>query len=1831
MVRGGTRDAGTFTLRTPAEAGLSRNGKTASCDGIALVIHRSCCIAVCLILVAGSVRADDRAPTHAAESPSVDQDMNRRRLRLLADARRKYLDADVEAAIALTRQALQLDRELFGPDDLRAAWRLRTLANYHLELEQSGEALRLAHESAELIRSTHDAETWQAEDASRFIEVTEAISTLPRSKRQRFLHAARQTETADERHNWELALAAAQYRAGVLLELFGDRHLSVVSELLTIEDRLIQMHVTDASRGQLHRLERLIPQISKTPNPEYGRLFLARALLAENEEDAAAAERYYQQAIDVFTASNLPFDENLPMAHNNYAVLLDESGRYSDAVPHYRVAGETWAQELDDTCWIYYRIQGNRVRVEQQSALAAVDAHDWDQAEQHIRTALRILRNTWGETDYRIPEYEADLEWIGRLRELSAGELADFDRVRVLREASDAAANAEEYDRAIELARQRRDLTRKLFGESSLETARAEFSIAWLETDSPELEARYEELAADFRTHLGPMHPEYAQILQELVRLDDRYDARTFRRGAQAVEAYAHAHGKDSWEYASMLALHGKNLQRAGKPEAEAILVEAKTRLQNLGRTDSVEYFELLFDLGSIYNEQGRPMAALPLLRQSVELGRTFEDYDPAVFSTTINELANTYYSIEQYDLALEYYVESIEMERDAPTRVECNFRMSLRNTGELYFARDDYEASIRYFRELFDSCHTQAMECYGSCLDGMISLASLHRRQEHYVKAGLVLDHLERMLAGEGEIPADYASDLRARLELQRMAVARDQGSWRVAKEKLHQLWTRLKPPIGAQSPEDRGRSADAALTDDQWANLLVELYGMADELEDLPAGVEIRQTYAEFARSYYADEPWLIAEAKCDLDEARQRAALTDDQRATLRQADARWDEGFDATDLVAMREAIDLRVSIVGEKHRDVATQLLDLAWLELERGKVEQAYLRYEAAAEIRRELLTDDHVETAYAKRFAAIAARKAVDFEGSARLLHEALAAEQRVLGPNHVDLADTYHSQAILYISMGNYASALSAAIEASERYELRDGELSRNYANSLRTLYGAYDALGEKELANKSLIKSHNILKEITDPLDIDFLDSLYAGAVEASVYESTYELSDKLFKQLCEGLKSAGLDQTERYALALSGHGILCRNRGDYEQAQALLGEALHLRRSIYDQSDHPLIAELHSMIGTAALADGDLDAAEENLSKAYDLRRKRLGERAHQLLYGLSKLARVKALQGDAAAALGHLIKCFEIEQKLLDENSLIGSEHAVADLLDDGGDKFALMLSLHLSNEAPGSVQSALSWTLGRKGLALDIACRLQAAKRMLVHQVDAAKSLAEIQSLRRQLAESALGGEGEAAQRTQMMQRIAALQQELAFKIRETGIAAAQTRVDVDQIRAKLPESSALLELVVTKLADLETPGSDWTEDHVLAFFLPADSNASCRLVDLGPAAEINQLVGDIRSHIQKVPRSLRLMTEADLEQEFDPLAKQLYEKLLGPFQTEIASLDFLMVAPDGELHRAPLAALRNAEGRYLIEDVAVTYLSSGRELLRDHGPVGTGSLILADPDYDATPEQRLAMTSQLDSAPPPYTALATRGAAAPELRSLRWRALPGARQEASDVERHLKSSGYQPVRSYVGAAAVEEILKGAISPRLVHVATHGFYVPHDDSDLLSELAPSSASGGTGLGRLRRDVNPLMRSGIVLAGANKLQYDDQTDALDDGWVTAQEIASMDFRNTELVVLSACESGLGEAKIGHGVHGLRRALLIAGAHNLLTSLFEVPDDETRELMNAFYQSLLKSSHPAEALHQAQRAIIAQRRAENQAAHPFYWASFFVLGRPDVEPN
>jgi CHAT domain-containing protein len=201
---------------------------------------------------------------------------------------------------------------------------------------------------------------------------------------------------------------------------------------------------------------------------------------------------------------------------------------------------------------------------------------------------------------------------------------------------------------------------------------------------------------------------------------------------------------------------------------------------------------------------------------------------------------------------------------------------------------------------------------------------------------------------------------------------------------------------------------------------------------------------------------------------------------------------------------------------------------------------------------------------------------------------------------------------------------------------------------------------------------------------------------------------------------------------------------------------------------------------------------------------------------------------------------------------------------------------------------------------------------------------------------------------------------------------------------------------------------------------------------------------------------------------------------------------------------------------------------------------------------------------------------------------------------------------------------------ALEKRIKACCSPRILHLATHGFFLedqPRDPNKEWRGLGAMGAQAEGGWGRLTGPgmENPLLRSGLLLAGFNTWFEGGELPAeAEDGILTAEDVSGLDLLATELVVLSACETGLGEVRTGEGVFGLRRAFVLAGAKTLVMSLWKVPDEQTQGLMEDFYRRILQCEPRAEALRAAQLAM------KETYTDPFYWGAFICQGDPSPLP-
>jgi len=334
----------------------------------------------------------------------------------------------------------------------------------------------------------------------------------------------------------------------------------------------------------------------------------------------------------------------------------------------------------------------------------------------------------------------------------------------------------------------------------------------------------------------------------------------------------------------------------------------------------------------------------------------------------------------------------------------------------------------------------------------------------------------------------------------------------------------------------------------------------------------------------------------------------------------------------------------------------------------------------------------------------------------------------------------------------------------------------------------------------------------------------------------------------------------------------------------------------------------------------------------------------------------------------------------------------------------------------------------------------------------------------------------------------------------------------------------------------------------------------------------------------------------------------------------IGPLRNDLGAVKDIFISPDGNLNLIPFEVLVDPNGRFLIEEFTFNYLAAGRDLLRFgtfKEEEGQPPVLIGDPDFDLLPTPGPSQEGN-ERSPSGF----------------HFKRLPGTRAEVEAIQRLL---GEQHVALYTDKEAREEVLLRHPSPRILHLATHGFFLEDQDlSEFVSTtrgdlLAFSAARARPKIVKEKptqppktpaQFENPLVRSGIVLAGANTAAGSDKSTK---GIVTAEKILGLKLRGTELVVLSACDTGMGEVQSGEGVFGLRRAFTQAGTKSLVMSLWSVPDEETKELMIQFYQNLLSGDlNRKQALRQAtlhQMQVVKERYG---APHPFYWGAFVFLG-------
>jgi CHAT domain-containing protein/tetratricopeptide (TPR) repeat protein len=973
---------------------------------------------------------------------------------------------------------------------------------------------------------------------------------------------------------------------------------------------------------------------------------------------------------------------------------------------------------------------------------------------------------------------------------------------------------------------------------------------------------------------------------------------------------------------------------------------------------------------------------------------------------------------------------------------------------------------------------------------------------------------------------------------------------------------------------------------------------------------------------------------------------------------------------------QRALGIRERTRGPEHPETAQSLDKLAEVERLLGQGEEAEARCRRALRIREKVFGPEHLETATSLINLAQFRKAAGSYREAESLCRHGVAIRQKELGDESLDFAAGLSILGSILDDEGAYEEAMKVLRQAVAILESTDTTGGMNLLPAYGNLAVLCRKTGLNEEAGRLYGRGVDLVEAMLGPdhpemviplgnlaeLDGELgrygeAETLYLRALSISGTRKDVPAEDVASIKVNLGnlyVRIGALDKAEGYlregwatftqtlgsrhaktAVALNSLALLYSHRGNRVLALMLSEQVL---KSLVDAlgAEHPQVAVAlgnvcvnHAFLGNRAAAESMCRRAAELNEKALgpehvntaaslnnlagalsanDPERERLLRRAVAILErsegpegvlaveARSNLAAVCWRRGALTEAVQLLKTNARVNESVARRVLVRGEESRKRAFMETMMIESDAIVSLSLAarDRVPEVASVAFGVVMQRKGRVLDVltdtfgalrASLSEASQGLLDQWMDANARYATL--FYRGRGDEAVEAYGKllASARSEADMLEARLG-EASTEFRSSTITAT-----VEMVQGPIPADGVLVEWFRFEPVGFDGVGElSWGEPRYAAFVVKQKGPPV--VVDLGEASQVERgvrrLLGGLRN-----PGSLFVAAEA----------RRLWERLMAPLEPHLVGARRLIVSPDGELNLLPFGVLVDDGGRYLIERYEITYATSARDLLRTVGQARSrqGAVVVADPDYGSVGPIEAAVGLEM----PNHSASAWQG-----LRG--FQRLSGTAGEALALKEML---GLRDAQVLTGAAATEGALKRLKGPRLLHVATHGFFLPGEGAGRQrpSWLFLSGDPGGA-----PRGENPLLLSGLALAGANELRR-----GVDDGILTALEVGGLDLRGTDLVVLSACETGIGEVQRGEGVLGLRRALVLAGARNQVASLWKVSDAATRDLMVDFYRRLTAGADASAALRDAQLVMLTH--PSRQRVHPYYWGSFVVIGQ------
>lgn len=839
-------------------------------------------------------------------------------------------------------------------------------------------------------------------------------------------------------------------------------------------------------------------------------------------------------------------------------------------------------------------------------------------------------------------------------------------------------------------------------------------------------------------------------------------------------------------------------------------------------------------------------------------------------------------------------------------------------------------------------------------------------------------------------------------------------------------------------------------------------------------------------------------------------------------------------------------------------EISKPLDNLGDLSLIKGRYDTAATQYRTALDIIRKNYPEDHPLVGRGLGQLAKVYYMQGNYSLSEEYYRKTLAIYTKSYGENSRQVASMRANLGLVYKEQGNFDKSEEYLTTALSIYQLKAEKSYQYLVDCLNHLSDLYLVQYNYDEAEKALMRALDLVQQILGPENPQ--KAVIMNSL-GNVYlqQRHFAKADSVYRESLAILEENFHQDYPPMVKCLKGLGLSSLEQKEYDNALKWLERARTLVEKTFGKG-HPEYAKTCQLLSLSLQAKGELEQGYQCARQAVEIRQANLKKGAMVL----SEQDALKYSQFLRSSLDNFFVCC------LIDDSFLAGKISSISDMvLSTKGQIFDEMFERQrvFSEENNPVVDSLLTvLSLAKYRLSRDY---MEGVKSDFDEYQNELDSLAE---------------------------RIDELEKELAraskkYRSRFTGI-----KVNLDTVRSLLAENSVLLEYVRYNADDIYRDTS--FARYAVLVVMPGEAP---RFVSLTDEDRIRKLVAGYTEHMYKMAEKETPPSENDLK-EYRSIARALYEIILAPVEKYISQKDLIYLAPDGLLNTISFAGLVDEDNDFFIEHHTVHYLLTGRDLLRFNSEKtsGAGLFALGDPDY----------SSGSNSGQPeimPRNAAVRSGVEV--LKNNELERLPGTRWEIENISKEWKNTTGEDVDIFIGAEASESMFKEkAPGHRVLHLATHGFYI----EGYLDEEKGTSAEY----------ENPLMLSGLFLAGANARPVDAGEKIVDDGILTAYEITELDFSGVDLVVLSACETGLGKVYNGEGVYGLRRAFQIAGARTVISSLWPVADAITASFMKNLYKKA--DENLPEEFRKLCLKNIEDCRKRGQPEHPYLWASFIAIG-------